>query len=368
MSGKRAICNLAHPKRKSSPGEMLRGNDNEKEDDDDDEDDEHEHENEHLEQMLQREKQRNRTLASSPVPHSLLKDSPTRLLQKRHRIKGVALHRLEMAFAQDPRPSAQSIARLATETGEPEKRIRIWFNNRRGKTVRLRVDQECVDAALLDERVSLKNGMAMELTAITGDEITIALRDRVLQLQRRLEELRRAVPTIPILPPINDILNRSKHHENPLVAILRRLLSVIVGTADAEVIFSSPREVALTVKEDTVNVSGVLQALDMYMLARRVMSSNGSVLYILSGPSVSRLFRETICSCCSNPSSTGFGPDECIVSTTQGVRVRVDGVCIVPVCGGPAASCELVLRAACSLCDWPRRNISSGSGNNSKAT
>lgn len=44
-----------------------------------------------------------------------------------------ALQALNAAFQMNPRPSSESIQKLARETGLLEKQIRVWFQNRRAR-------------------------------------------------------------------------------------------------------------------------------------------------------------------------------------------------------------------------------------------
>lgn len=91
-----------------------------------------------LEALLEIERQRqSRHLSPNIIlaatNHQTANENPQHAPKRRHRIKGRALQILESFFARNTRPTHNEIVNLAALTKEEEHRIRVWFNNRRGK-------------------------------------------------------------------------------------------------------------------------------------------------------------------------------------------------------------------------------------------
>lgn len=272
------------------------------------------------------------------VNHGHSEDKPR---QQRHRIKGDALQTLETYFLMNPRPSSQEIVLLGKQTGENEHRIRIWFNNRRGKHTRQAIAEETCDADLLNGTVRLSTGQLVNISMIqTGDELTLKLRDKIVSLQGRLQEVKRqqqspltVATQLQLLPPISSLFEHSMTRDlDQLKQSLYQLLTRVASTNFTR--NYCPREVHITLKSGG---EGIVRALESCgrELARPVHNHQRRH-YIILGPNILRLLRET-----------SLAEDkDCLVLCPSGYSVLVEGICVVPFINSGG---QVLLRAACTL-------------------
>lgn len=263
----------------------------------------------------------------------------------RHRIKGTSLSLLEAVFAVNKRPSQEILRTLAQRTGEDEHRIKIWFNNRRGKMARL----EGGDAAYERSRVLLpspESDVLMSPMIAVGRENVLdigslpdtltgpqksALQERVARLQARLAaahtQLAITSKLSPKLPPFSAFIAAKSPHEahQILQACLSSLLKVIKETR-----FPDTGQTCQVSHRDSATPFFFEYISSMPSHSVRKMATETTVCFVLSGKSLAHIL--------------GTGRDKVVVETVARKRVRIDGVVIVP-----DRCWWFVMRAACSV-------------------
>lgn len=278
------------------------------------------------------------------------------VVRRRHRIKGASLDTLESFYNSNSRPSSRDIALLARIIDEPEQRVRIWFNNRRGKTVRERTIPErnaSISDQLDQESEQLGGSLMIEvsgkglipLSDITSeDPLIMALKAKIIDLHGQLYKKSQK------LPPISAIFQ----HKNPQIpspanptalvdyTVLRNSLHQLF-TIISSTFHHKPKtthcEIPLHLSTGGDQIEGILQANHI-----RVFCNNNSRRhYILTGSELMRLSQHA-------PMSAGsVQSGDCVVSLADQQLVKVNGVYVVPLSPSKSGGDRpVLLKASCT--------------------
>lgn len=304
--------------------------------------------------------------ASHSSSHSIINSL---VVRRRHRIKGASLDTLESYYNSSPRPSTKDIALLARIIDEPEQRVRIWFNNRRGKTVRERamrpppVEQRILNTDQDDhmdpDRAEPSQTVMIEVPqrgkisleeVHCDDPLVMAMKAKILDLQSRLEKNNQKLPpintmfqsitqqavvypqsgaglssTAPLSPVDLTVFRRSLHELFTVISSTFRQKSKLTQS-----------EIPLHLPSGGEQIERILQQCSSSNV--RVLYNNSKRHYILTGAELMRLSHHA-------PMAEAV---DCVVSLNDQQRVRVNGVCVVPLSAVKSGERPVLLRASCT--------------------